>query len=1065
MNVLKEGETLRWAAAAILALALLTTPAYSQGVTASIVGTITDATGAVLPGVTVAATNEGTGLRREVFTNESGNYTIPLLPVGTYSVETALPGFRTEIRTGITLNVDARARIDFSLQVGQLTESIEVVSEAPLVQTEDSSVGFVVDRRKVTELPLNGRRFEQLVNLVPGATMSVEGSLNANRGLFNVVGQREVTSSFILDGVDNIDPVVRIYAYRPSIDLIEEFKVQTSAYAAEFGRNSGAVVNVTTKSGTNTVHGAVWEFYRGSALNAKNFFDSPDKDIPRQVKNQFGAAVGGPIKSDKTFFFVLYEGLRAREAQTRVGSVPPMAWRQGDFSALSQQIMDPVTGQPFPGNIIPQDRFNSNSRAILNYLKADGKPSFPEPNLRLSEPNAAVNNYVGNPVTEDDINDISIKIDHQFNENLRASGRGSYTRNPIFDPYGDQISSNPSRRIDGYPTSSDQFRTNIGLSLTWTASTSTIVELRAGYSRLNQPFKPLELGPNELRAFETARESFNPMQIQGLDEIGRGGGFDRAVNTYNYLGSVTQIKGNHTVKYGLDVRRYLFNAFTGGASAFQFRSVSRPGKTGFAFADFLLGLPDGTNIGRGNPQGHPRKFELAGYIQDDWKVTPNLTINWGLRYEFYKRMIEEGDRFSSFDPVTGQVIVAGQGGEGRSLVNGDHNNFAPRLGFAYRPFGGSDTVIKGGTGVFYDNDERHNFSIIVTYPRFNFTVFDDELFPLEFTPEGAFPDEAALVRPTISVNGVNRDFRDTYSIHYNFGIQHELVPGLLLDTSYVGSKTNRLKRNRRLNQPQLINGVVGPRPYPSFGRLRVAEWTGSSNFHSLQARIEKRFADGLTFISSYTWGKSLDNTGGQGRGSSSTPQDSYNLAAERGLSDFDVRHVYRFSWVAELPFGRGQSFGADIPDAANFILGGWQFSGILTAQSGFPLTPRLSGNNSGVFIGSDRPHLVGNPKLDNPDPIQWINKAAYAMPAPNTFGNSARGTATSDGIQTLDLTLAKAFDVTEGSRMQFRAEFFNVTNHPNFGFPNLTWNSGTFGAVGRTSTINRQIQLGLRYDF
>ena len=1064
MNV-KECETLRWAAAAILAIALLATPAHSQGVTASIVGTITDATGAVLPGVTVVATNEGTGLRREIFTNESGNYTIPLLPVGTYAVATELPGFRSEVRTGITLNVDARARIDFALQVGQLTETIEVTSEAPLVQTEDSSVGFVVDQRKVTELPLNGRRFEQLVNLVPGATMSVEGSLNANRGLFNVVGQREVTSSFILDGVDNIDPVVRIYAYRPSIDLIQEFKVQTSAYAAEFGRNSGAVVNVTTKSGTNAVHGAVWEFYRGSALNAKNYFDPADKDIPRQVKNQFGAAVGGPIRQDKTFFFVLYEGLRSREAQTRVGSVPPLAWRQGDFSALSQQIMDPVTGQPFPGNIIPQDRFNSNSRAILDYTKADGKPSFPVPNLRLNEPNSSVNNYVGNPVTEDDINDISVKIDHQFNDNWRASGRGSYTANPIFDPYGDQISSNPSRRIDGYPTSSNQYRTNIGLNLTWTASQNTIVELRAGYSRLNQPFKPLELGPDELRAFETRRVSFNPIQIQGLHEIGRGGGFDRAVNTYNYLGNVTQIKGNHTFKYGVDVRRYLFNAGVGGASAFQYRSVSRTGQTGFAFADFLLGLPDSTNVSRGDVQGHPRKFETAIYIQDDWKATPNLTINWGLRYEFYKRMTEEADRFSSFDPETRKVRIAGEGGEGRSLVNGDHNNFAPRLGFAYRPFGGSQTVIKGGTGVFYDNDERHNFSIIVNYPRFTFLSFDDKLFPLEFTPEGAFPDGAARVASVISLNGVNRDFRDTYSIQYNFGIQHELVSGLLIDTSYVGSKTNKLKRQRRLNQPQLINGVVGPRPYPAFGRLRTSEWTGNSNFHSLQARVEKRFADGLTFISSYTWGKSIDNTGGQGRGSSSTPQDSYNLAAERGLSDFDVRHVYRFSWVAELPFGRGQRFGSDIPDAANFILGGWEFSGILTAQSGFPLTPRLAGDNSGVLIRGDRPHLVGNPKRANPDPIQWINKAAYAMPDRFTFGNSARGTATSDGIQTLDLTLAKAFDVAEDSRIQFRAEFFNALNHPNFGFPNLTWNSSNFGAVGRTSTINRQIQLALRFEF
>src|SRR5688572_2349606 len=346
---------------------------FAQGVTASFVGTVSDASGAVLPGVQVAAVNEGTGLRREAVTNESGNYTLPLLPIGRYTLEAELPGFKREIRRNLQLNVDARVRVDFVLQVGNVAETVEGVSEAPLVQTEDSSVGFVIDNKKVTELPLNGRRFEQLVQLVPGSVQAAEGSLNANRGLFNIAGQPEVSSSFLLDGVDNIDPVVRIYAYRPSIDLIQEFKVQTSTYSAEFGRNSGAVVNVTTRSGTNEIHGSAWEFHRNAALNAKNFFDSPTAKIPHLVKNQFGVSIGGPIRKNKTFFFALYEGQRSREAASRVGSVPPLAWRRGDFSALSQPIIDPATGQPFPGNIIPAARFNANSLAILNYTRKDGK--------------------------------------------------------------------------------------------------------------------------------------------------------------------------------------------------------------------------------------------------------------------------------------------------------------------------------------------------------------------------------------------------------------------------------------------------------------------------------------------------------------------------------------------------------------------------------------------------------------------------------------------------------------------------------------------------------------------
>ena len=1054
----------------ILALAIIfvlgaSQAAVGQGATASIVGRVSDSSGAVLPGVTITATNEGTGLRREAITNESGNYTIPLLPIGAYTAESQLSGFRTEIRRGVVLNVDARVRLDLTLQVGQMTENVQVTGESPLVQTEDSAVGFVVDNKKIVELPLNGRKFEQLVQLVPGAVQAAEGSLNANRGLFSIAGQPEVSSSFLLDGVDNIDPVVRIYAYRPSIDLIQEFKVQTSTYSAEFGRNSGAVVNVTTKSGTNEFHGSAWEFHRNAALNAKNFFDSPMDKIPHLVKNQFGVSMGGPIKQNKTFFFGLYEGQRSREAASRVASVPSLAWRRGDFSGLSQPIIDPGTGQAFSGNIIPIARFNPNSLAILNYIRKDGKLSFPEPNRGLL-PNVSVSNYLGNPVTQDDINDFSGKIDHEFTLALRLSGRASYTRNPIFDPYGDQIQSDPTRRVDGYPTSSNQYRTQIGLNLSWVRSTATVVDLRAGYSRLNQPYKPLELGPNEIQAFPTQRLAFIPINIQGLDQIGRGGGFDRAVNTYNYVFSLVHTRGNHAMKFGADFRRYLFNFYTGGPPSINFNSVNRPGHTGFAFADFLLGLPDQTSIGLGDPAGHPRKFEMAYYFQNDWKLTPKITLNLGLRYEFYKRITERDNRMSGWDLATNSVIIAGQNGETSSLVHGDHNNFAPRFGFAYRPFGGSATVLKGGIGVFYDNDERHNADIINNYPRVVNQTFDDQLFRLSFTPAGAFPQEAARVASTVNINARDRNFPDTYSYQYNFGIQHQVLGGVLVDLTYVGSTSRRLIRTRDINQPRIVNGVALPRPYAGFARINYTEWTANSNYNSLQSRIEKRFAQGVTFISSYTFGKSIDDKGGQGAASSGTPQDSYDLRAERGISDFDVKHVYRFSWVTELPVGAGRRFMGNLSGPAEFLIGGWQLSGVFSAQSGRPFTPRLTGNNSGSFAGADRPDLIGDPKLSNPDPnTGWVNAAAFRTPAPLTFGNSGRNIVLSDGLQSVDLTLGKVFKTTETTRLEFRSEFFNVLNHPNFGLPNATVNSPQFGTVGRTSTTSRQIQFGVRFQY
>jgi len=1027
-------------------LMLMSRVAWSQAITGTILGTITDASGAVLPGVTVRAVNTGTNLTREVISNESGNYSIPNLPIGTYRVEAELPGFKKEIRTAITLELDQRARIDMSLTVGQVSESLEVTAQAPLVQTDDSSVGAVIDHTKVIELPLNGRQFESLVQLVPGAVTPAQGSHLGGRGGFNIAGMDEHFNSFFLDGIDNVDPIIRNFSYRPSVDLIQEFKVQESGYNAEFGRNAGAVINVTTKSGTNEFHGSSWEFMRNGALDARNFFAPVGVGKPPLIRNQFGTALGGPIAKNKTFFFVSYEGLRAKIGTTRRASVPTPLMATGNLSEMSQLARDPATNAPFPGNIVPRDRWNATDAAVLAGWPIANLPGIGQ---NRSDTNSRIDNE----------NDISARIDHQLTAGTRMTARYSYSVARVLDPFRNETGGGTT--LGEFGQIADRLRTNVGVSFTTVKGARFVNEFRAGYNRFNQPQIPVNNGPAILVPLQGFVKTFLPFTVSGFDQIGSGGQFKRIVNVYNYIDNLSYSLGNHQFKFGGDIRRYLFNAYTIGPNSFRFDGS----RTGNAFSDFLLGLPSQTTSITGDPPGNPRKLEIAFYAQDDWKVNSHLTLNYGLRWEYYSRIPEKVNKQSTWNADCNCILIAGpsrlgyQGTDPR-LVDSDLDNFAPRFGFAYRPFGNDNTVVRGSSGIFYDNDMRHNFEVIGNPPFvLNRTYLSLQIPNLSMNDP--FPSGAGST--TLNPTALPPHYPETYSEHFNFGAQHQFTGGVLLDMSYVGNHTLKARRGRNVNQA--INGV---RPYPGFGSITLLEQSGNIRYDSLQTRVEKRFAEGLTFISSYTWGHAIDDRPGQG--TASNVQNNYNFRGERGDADYDVRHRLTISSVYEIPIGTKRRFGANWNKAAELILGGWGVNGIGSFIGGRPFTIVLNQNPSRSLngAGADRPNRVAGVSLvpSSQGPDSWINPAAFTIPATGTFGTAGRNIGRGPTNKNVDLSFIKSEPWGESRRVEFRAEFFNVSNHPNFALPNATFDATTnFGKITQTISAERQIQFGIRIEY
>jgi len=1072
----------------VLTAVLVTAAGPVFGQSGAITGAVTDPGGAVLPGVLITITNVDTNFERTFTTGPSGDYTLPLLPPGLYRIEAALLGFRTGVAENVLLSVDDRLRVDFTLQLGEVSERLTVTESTPMIQSESSSVGVVIDNRKVVELSLNGRQFESLAQLVPGSVAPAPGSVLSLRGGFNAAGARETANTNLLDGVDNNDPAINNFTLRPILDSIQEFKVLANSYSAEFGRGGGAQVIVNTRSGTNEFHASLWEFLRNDKLDARDFFNKKESGPkPPFRRNQFGATAGGPIQNDRTFFFAAYEAMRRRQVFTSQQQVPTEAFLRGDFSALSAPLRDPENriGPTFPGSIIPPNRFNPVARAILT------RGSFPSPTPGLSTPN---NHLAVNPFPNN-VDQYSGRLDHRFTPTTFLFGRYGFTKDALKTPCADQtaferfsvvgayLSAGNSQTacVSGFGHDDITRAQSLSLGGTHIFSPRMIVELHGGFNRQAQSRVAFASGKNDISAelgipaSSVPRDFGHPViTIAGFSTLGDRGYQKRAGTTGQVAASINYTAKSHSLRLGMDLRRIIFVAGSETRETIRFSGTW----TGNAFADFLIGFPSQTSRDPTDSFRHHSLNSYNWFVQDDYRVSSRLTLNLGLRYEYNTPDVEKQNRMAHLNVETFVYEQAGRNGKSRSLYAPDRNNFGPRVGFAFRPDTAGKSVLRGGYGVFYDLAVVGNDLFFTRNgPPFQQPeTFNAGTFPGDLTLSDPFRSVRLATSQVFDVPSIDPHFRDAYVQHWNIGYQRQLQSSMVLEVTYVGNKGTKLVKTVDINQAFPVAGLIQPpvedrRPLPEFGAVPVLQGSGSSIYHGLLSRLERRFSGGLSFLASYTYGHAIDDsTGGN------VSQDARNLRADRGSSDFDARHRLALSYVYELPFGRGKPVGKNWGPVMNSIFGGWELSGIGTYQSGQPIFVQLSPSSQNSNTGSTRdrpdiPHVLdgqtlivttAKPVLENSsDKTVYLDPAAFSVPNRGTFGNVPRNYFTGPRTRTWDVMVGKNFE-REGVDVQFRAEFFNALNHPSLNQPNRFADTKSFGTITSTLLQNRQIQFGLK---
>lgn len=1066
--------------AALLAL-VATAPARAQVDTASIVGTVRDASGAVVPGAQITATEVNTNSKIGMQTDASGNFSSPPLRVGTYSVSVEADGFKSQTRTNIVLSVQDRVRLDFKMEVGLVSTNVTVAAEIPVIQTETSSLGQVVNSRQMVDLPLNGRNYLDLATLTSGVVKTEGGNGNAG-GAFVANGTRGNLNNYLLDGVDNNSNDNGGAVLRTNVDAIEEFKVQTNAYSAEFGRSGGAVINAVIKSGTNQVHGSLFEFIRNSALDARDFFEDPSAKKASFKQNQFGGTIGGPIRRDKLFFFGDYQGTRIRTPMSFVSSVATAAQRNGDFSGPGNNIIydpntyDPATNtrQPFLGNVIPTSRIVALSQNFMNL--------YPIP----TDSGKLRNNYVVSPIDKDRIDQMDARIDYNLSNADQIFGRFSWSDRSNLQP-----SPLPGLANGGNGATGHTFERAEGASLgnTHTLSPNMVNELRAGFNhvrlRRGIPEAGTALPPQGLRVSgvpdNPATNGLTLFAPSGYRRLGDPSYAPTLLSSREtqLSDSLSIILGRHSLRFGGQFRWSQFNIFqlSRPRGNFNFsgqftRNPGAPDGTGSPLADMLLGLPSFANISSLMDLGN-RQHVLGAFVQDDFKVTPNLTLNLGLRYDYTSPIVEVHDQQANFDLSTGKIIVPGENGASRGLTEVDKRNFAPRIGLAWSPFADRKTVLRAGYGIFYSGQEIRTAAPLQLAYNVPF-YYEPQFFTNGITPGITVSQGFPALDPTKAVDPpVTREdmrLKTPYFQHWNFGIERELPGQIGIDLSYAGSKGTHLQVVTDPNQVRTPGpaDVQENRPYPNFGSFTSIENRGSSSYHSLQFKGQKRLSHGLYMLSAFTYSKSINDLP-EICCAGPFPQNSYDLRSEKGRSDFDQRLRWVTSFDYELPVGKGRRF-ANQGGVMDFLIGGWHVGGILSFASGLPFSPLLGYDPSNTGSqGLPRADRIGKGNLPAGQRTvdRWFDLDAFAFPADYTFGNAGRNILDGPGSRDSNLALRKMFHAGERARVEFRAEFFNAFNHPNFAQPDNFIDDGPGGAAVITSLASpmRQIQFGLRIAF
>ncbi len=1082
----------------VLAAMLVPHVAQGQADMATIVGTVVDSSGAVVPNCDITLTKVGTDTKTNVKTDAQGTYIATPLRVGNYLVTAEAHGFKTETQTGIVLEVQDRLKVDFRLQVGSVNERVDVHAATPVIETESSALGDVVASEQVVDLPLNGRDYTQLATLTTGVVKITEngGGINGSTtptngnagGAFAVNGTRGNLNNFLLDGVDNNSNDNAGNVLKTNVDAIQEFKVQTSNYSAEFGRSGGAVINATTKSGTNEFHGTAFEFLRNSALDARGYFEPSGQPKAPFRQNQFGGTLGGRIIRDKTFFFMDYQGTRIGTSQTDISTVPTTAELGGDFSDIlgNSQLYNPqstqvVNGQvvrtPFAGNIIPTTQLDPISRAVAQL--------YPAPNV----PGAFANNYVVNAPGHEQVDEADVRVDHNISQRQQIFSRFSLSQTDRF-----QTPPLPGLADGGSYSTGNYIDDTRGavIGYTFTITPTMVNEVRIGFSRehyvdntpaygqkyptsgLAVPGVPNNATINGLTLF----------QISGYHTLGEPG-YTPTTSTsqeFQYGDTLNVVHGKHSLKMGPQVRFSQFNLFQIGQprGAFSFSgeytsdSPSSGDGTGNALADMLLGLPTSSTISTLTYFGN-RQHTYGAFIQDDYKISPTLTLNLGLRYDYTSPLAEAHNQQSNFDFATAQLVVAGQNGASAGLVTTDKDDFAPRIGLAWNPR--KNTVIRAGYGRFFSYQEIRTgdpLQLAYNLPFFYQPTFiSDGVTPL-LTVSGGFPSlnpsQATDAGVTISGSGVGSHLHAPVLDEWNFNIQQQLPGNILFETAYVGSKSTHLQTLLDPNQVAIPGpgDIQSRRPYPQYGPFTDIVNRGNSSYNALEVKVERRLSNGLMFLSAFTYSKSL-NDQPEICCSSPWPQNSYNVSADRGPSDFDEKFRWVSSFDYQLPVGKGQRFVGS-SRAGDLLLGGWHLGGIFTIRSGFYFSPLMgydpSNTGSIGLVRTDR-SCDGNLPSSQRNPSLWFNINCFPLPTTYAFGNSGKNVLIGPGGVSTDLALRKLFALTERQSLEFRLEMFNAFNHPVFAQPDnyVTDGPGATGVITSTVLPQREIQFAVKLHF
>jgi len=1076
-----------------LIAALFAACAFAQIESARIQGSITDSSGALIPGASIRFMQVATGQVQESQSDAVGFFQSVPLRIGEYRVEVEAEGFKTAVRSGIVLELQQTAVLNIALEVGAITETVDVTADAPLLETTQASQGQVINNQKIVDMPLNGRDYIQLALLSAGAVRSIGGRF----GGFSSGGQRTTQNNYTLDGVDNNNLQIaaqgrRAEVIKPSVDAIQEFKISTNAYSAESGRALGGTVNVSIKSGSNELHGTVFEFIRNEKLDAKNFFDPANSPRAPFKRNQFGFSAGGPIVKNKTFIFGDYEGTRIRESSTFNETIPTQAQLSGDFSGVSQTIHDPLTYNSetnrrdvFANNVIPTNRLDRVATQAATLYPAPNRPGLTQ-------------NYLTTAPDPEDQDRWDVRVDHILSQN-----------DSVFFRYSkqDEAVGNSPRfpsTLDGDGTQFDHVGDNMGLSWSHIFSPSLITTVKLGWNRIFT-IRTAVQEQNLNAAFgingvDQTLPGMALMNISGVRNVGVSNFTPNIIDSQSRQLKVdtSYTTGKHTVKFGLStqfLQSYLTNpqqqlgnfTFNG-----NFTRQSAPGgnRGGRPVADFMLGNAFRSNISNSVYMNLRSPWHHL-YVQDDWRLTNKLTLNLGVRYEYSPPWQEKDDLIGNFDidtdPANPMFRLAGSAGDGRfnrATIANDTNNFAPRFGFAYQA--ASKTVVRGGYGLFYANYEgTGGGQFLQGNPPFHIKseISTDSITPLQLSdgnPAGVLTPENA-----VALRFSSFELKPAWPLsqQWNVNVQHSLFKDTVLELGYYGTKAqhlvNRLDGNYALPGPGNINNrrrytsavfpgtdiVVGP-----LSQMSRHEFNGNSLFHSVQTRLERRFSNGFTFLGAYVFSKTIGDVSGfsgSGNAPNSGIQNPLDRRAERSLDNQHRAHSFTASYVYQMPFGRGQKFGRDMSRIADFLVGGWSVAGIHSLASGRPFGLSVRGNpaNTGQL---NRPNVVAgqDPKLssDVRDPQRWFNTNAFVPNNEFEYGNAGRNILLGPGLFNWDFALYKQFKVTESKFFQFRFEAFNFTNTPNFGFPNSEVGNNNFGRITGAGRP-RNLQGGLKFIF